>query len=239
MIAHLPADPITEQTPDPQALSHPQRETKRLIDMSRGVLQIFIGAACLVVAAISLQPWWPLPDPTVLLIVPFTILLPGSVFQYLIMRARKRAGIPKVTMRDNSLVPSHPWRFAAKLALAVALVALLSFLTLEGDSSPVKDALRTGVIALVVAVPMAWRAWRLGLWEHHLVAAGFLLGFAMVWATDGSQRIGWLCLVLGLAQLLAGYSLHRRWTAWVHTLNRNAEQDKPGATHAAAPEDNR
>lgn len=217
MIAQLPADPLPEQASSPHILPNAQRETKRLIDMSRGVLQIGVGLCCLVAAALYLQTAWPLDNTTQILLVPVLLLAPSIVFQLVVMRARKRAGIPKVTLRSQLIPARQRWLMVLLFVTFGGAMLLVDLIPMDANAA-LRNTLRDTGFALILAVPLIWRGWQLGLWEHFLIAASFPLGFGLLITQYDTQGLGWLCLVLGLTQLIAGISLHRRWQAWVGSL---------------------
>lgn len=218
-----------ERLPDPGAIKAAQRETRRLLDMSRGILQAAVGAACLVLAMVYLQIWWPIEDSTLTVMLPLIILGSGMFTQQLVMRARKKAGVPSVSLgAQNQTSLRKRWMVGAFLVLGLVVGFSLVFMP-DDIELPFPGTLPFTLFVMVAAVPMAWRGVQLGLWEDVLTAVGIPAGFALMMLQPGTRGIGWLCLGLGLTELIAGYSLHRRWQAWVKSLPKSPEQDSAGA----------
>ncbi|MGH7145031.1 MAG: hypothetical protein ACREJ2_13025 [Planctomycetota bacterium] len=199
-----------------------------MLDMSRGSIQIGMGLWCLVWGVVLVQPWVHLDEDMNAIGWGIGMSIAVVLTQRGVQYARKRKGIPQVEIRRSAARAPRiiAWTLAGLLA-GLASVALAGWLPNQGVAI-------FGAAALILAVPMGWRAYQLKLWEHWLQSAGLLVVFGLMFLGDRPIQMAGLCATLSLVELIAGLSLHRRWKRWVAALPPDAGAD--GAAHATDAE---
>lgn len=77
------------------------------------------------------------------------------------------------------------------------------------------------LLAAMMVIPL-WRYTRLGFWED-LVVTACMAAAGLVFGLQGVASIGWVFLVMGLGGVVSGWSMDRRWRAFVAALPKEGD----------------
>ncbi|MGH7145030.1 MAG: hypothetical protein ACREJ2_13020 [Planctomycetota bacterium] len=215
------AQPLTagnlpvEIPPDPNALQRAQRETRRVIDMSRGVLMMAVGAWSLLWGLVLLLSRLPIQEDFAVYGWMGGIAVVMVLTERWVASARQRAGSPTVSRRKRARFSPRRLVFLGLIMAVGFVVGQLSVMTQDLQTSHGLEPALLVLFLALVEITLIYRALALKLWEHGLQAVIFAFGFTLVWMHGDALQIMWLCLTIGLAHVTAGWSLHRRWRRWV------------------------
>lgn len=145
-----------------------------------------------------------------------------------LQRRRQKAGV-KIIQKDEldfstTLNPavSRTYATATIVGCVLGIAAAWSAIFLSPSFESMTYAHFFGLLLGAMTLIPLWRYTRLGFWEDLLVAACMALA-SLAFGLQGVAGIGWVFLVMGLGGVVSGWSLDRRWRAFVAALPKEGD----------------